>query len=126
MVTLKGGDTDQVVGVDRSADLDRWVLRIVEREMEMMKMTQEFTNAEAKFKDFLKEAKKLAYDGREFKGTTYADKVSFLRGIQTELSKKRNNSKTMYEECIYDCLHKLIGEEIWQTKKEALDLPLKK
>lgn len=35
MVTLKGGDTDQVVGVDRSADLDRWVLGIVEREMEI-------------------------------------------------------------------------------------------
>lgn len=87
-------------------------------------MTQEFTNAEAKFKDFLKEAKKLAYDGREFKGTTYADKVSFLRGIQTELSKKRNNSRTMYEECIYDCLYKLIGEEIWQTKNEALNLPI--
>lgn len=83
-------------------------------------MTQEFTNAEAKFKDFLKEAKKLAYDGREFKGTTYADKVSFLRGIQTELSKKRNNSRTMYEECLY----KLIGEEIWQTKNEALNLPI--
>ena len=34
-IILKGGDTDQVVGVDRSADLDRWVLRIVEREMEI-------------------------------------------------------------------------------------------
>ncbi|MCI5942397.1 MAG: hypothetical protein MRZ40_07470 [Ligilactobacillus animalis] len=88
-------------------------------------MEQKFANEEAKFKDFLEEAKKLAYAGHEFKGTTYADKVSFLRGIQTELSKKRNNSRTMYEECIYDCLHKLIGEEIWQTKNEALDLPLK-
>lgn len=37
MVTLKGGDTDQVVGVASSADLDRWVLRIVERKMEVMK-----------------------------------------------------------------------------------------
>lgn len=87
-------------------------------------MTQEFTNAEVKFKDFLKEAKKLAYDGREPKGTTYADKISFLREIQTELSKKKNNSGTMYEECIYDCLHNLINEEIWQTKNEALSLPI--
>ena len=92
--------------------------------MEVKEMKQEFAN-EAKFKDFLEEAKKLAYAGHEFKGTTYADKVKFLREIQLDISRKKNNSETMYEECIYNCLHELVGEEIWQTKTEALDQPLK-
>lgn len=88
-------------------------------------MEQKFANEEAKFKDFLEEAKKLAYAGHEFKGTTYADKVKFLREIQMEISKKKDNPKTVYEACVYDCLYALVGEEIWQTKKEALGLPIK-
>lgn len=121
---MKGGDTDQVVGVDCSTDCGWWRLRVVENEMEVMKMAQEFAN-EAKFKDFLEEAKKLAYAGREFKGTTYADKIEFLHGIQSNLSWEKRNSKTVYEECIYNCLYTLVSEEIWQTKKEAMSLPLK-
>ena len=42
-------------------------------------MKQYFANPEEKFKDFLEEAKKLAYAGHEFKGTTYADKVDRKR-----------------------------------------------
>ncbi len=88
-------------------------------------MDREFANAEIKFKDFLEEAKKLAYAGHEFKGTTYADKVKFLREIQMEISEKKDDPKTVYEACVYDCLYALVGEEIWQTKKEALGLPIK-
>lgn len=88
-------------------------------------MKQYFANPEEKFKDFLEEAKKLAYAGHEFKGTTYADKVKFLCEIQMDISKKKDNPETVYEACIYDCLYALVGEEIWQTKTEALDQPLK-
>ena len=88
-------------------------------------MEQKFANEDAKFKDFLEEAKKLAYAGHKFKGTTYADKVKFLREIQMEISEKKDNPKTVYEACIYDYLYALVGEEIWQTKKEALGLPIK-
>ena len=87
-------------------------------------MTQEYTNAEAKFGELVEEAKKLIYNGRKFKGTTYADKVEFLRNIQKEILKKKRNSKTEYEVCICDCLFALTSEEIWQTKEEALRLPI--
>ena len=80
---------------------------------------------EARFEFFLEEAMKLAYNGREFQGKTYADKIEFLREIQREVSKHKDNSNSVYEVCIYECLFALIGEEIWQTKKEALSLPVK-
>ncbi len=85
------------------------------------KIMKESTSEETKLSNFLERAKEFAYSGHEFKGTTYGDKVKFLRKIQGEITEKQTLTKTMYEKYIYDCLFELIGEDIRQVKKEALN-----
>lgn len=88
------------------------------------KTMEESTSEETKLNNFLERVKEFAYSGYEFKGTTYGDKVKFLREIQGEITEKQTLTKTMYEKYIYDCLFELIGEDIRQVKKEALNCPL--